>query len=170
MLFPINLTFNIFFFTSENIKSNYVNKIDDVGTYLANLLHSFWSSIFVSIIVIMLKFLCLTHGSIRGLKKLGEGEKIKNRGKWTIRCIKIRITIYYILSYVFLIVFGYYVGCFCAIYKNTQIDLIISMFTSWGLSQFYPFMICFGTAFTRRIALRCKCKFIYKVNKIMQMI
>ena len=170
MLFPINLTFNIFFFTSNNIKSNYLNKMDDIGNYLANLLHSFLSSIFVTIIVIMLKFLCLTHGSIRGLKKLETGDKIRQKSVWTIRCIKIRICVYYILSYVFLLVFGYYVGCFCAIYKNTQLDLIISMFTSWGLSQFYPFMICFATTITRMIALKGKCKFFYKINKLMQMV
>lgn len=170
MLFPINLTFNIFFFTSNKMKETYINKMEDVGTYLKNLLHSFLSSIFSSIILILLKFLCLTHSTIRKLKKLKTKEEAENKSKWIIRCIKIRICVYYILSYIFLLVFGYYVACFCAIFKNTQIDLIISMFTSWGLSLLYPFMIYIATSMTRIIGIRCKCKFIYKVNKILQMI
>jgi len=170
MLFPINLTFNIFFFTSNKMKETYINKMEDVGTYLKNLLHSFLSSIFSSIILVLLKFLCLTHSTIRKLKKLKTKEEAENKSKWIIRCIKIRICVYYVLSYIFLLVFGYYVACFCAIFKNTQIDLIISMFTSWGLSLLYPFMIYIATSLTRRIGIRCKCKFIYKINQILQMI
>ena len=170
MLFPINLTFNIFFFTSNKMKETYINKMEDVGTYLKNLLHSFLSSIFSSIILVLLKFLCLTHSTIRKLKKLKTKEEAENKSKWIIRCIKIRICVYYILSYIFLLVFGYYVACFCAIFKNTQIDLIISMFTSWGLSLLYPFMIYIATSLTRRIGIRCKCKFIYRINQILQMI
>jgi len=170
MLFPINLTFNIFFFTSNKMKETYINKIEDVGTYLKNLLHSFLSSIFSSVILILLKFLCLTHSSIRKLKKLKTKEEAEKKSKWIIRCIKIRICVYYILSYVFLLVFGYYVACFCAVFKNTQIDLIMSMFTSWGLSLLYPFMIYFATSLTRIIGIGCKCKFIFKINQILQMI
>lgn len=170
MLFPINLTFNIFFFTSNKMKETYINKMEDVGTYLKNLLHSFLSSIFSSIILVLLKFLCLTHSTIRKLKKLKTKEEAENKSKWIIRCIKIRICVYYVLSYIFLLVFGYYVACFCAIFKNTQIDLIISMFTSWGLSLLYPFMIYIATSLTRRIGIRCKCKFIYRINQILQMI
>ena len=170
MLFPINLTFNIFFFTSNKMKETYINKMEDVGTYLKNLLHSFLSSIFSSIILVLLKFLCLTHSTIRKLKKLKTKEEAENKSKWIIRCIKIRICVYYVLSYIFLLVFGYYVACFCAIFKNTQIDLIISMFTSWGLSLLYPFMIYIATSMTRIIGIRCKCKFIYRINQILQMI
>ena len=54
----------------------------------------------------------------------------------------------------FLIIFGYYVLCFCAIFENTQVELIKSTFTSWLISLIYPFILCFITALIRRSIFR----------------
>ena len=35
--------------------------------------------------------------------------------------------------------FWYFVSCFCAVYKNTQIILIKDTLISFGLSMIYPF-------------------------------
>ena len=51
-----------------------------------------------------------------------------------------------------------------------DIEMITSMFTSWALSRIYPFGICFITSIFRILALRCKKKFLYRVNKILQLI
>ena len=170
MTFPINLTFNAFFFTSKQIQSVYLNKIDNISIDWKNLLHSFASSIISSIILIMLKFLCLTHSSIRALRKIKSVEEAKKKSIWLIRCIKLKIFIYYALSLVFLLIFGYYVMCFCTIFENTQLSLMTSMFTSWALSLLYPFGICFVTAIFRRCSLRFKKKCCYKINHFLQMI
>ena len=45
-----------------------------------------------------------------------------------------------------MIVFGFYVLSFCAIFENTQIILVRSTFTSWLISLVYPFIICFVTS------------------------
>ena len=170
MTFPINLTFNAFFFTSKQIQSVYINKLDNISIDWKNLLHSFASSIISSVILIMLKFLCLTHNSIRGLRKIKNVEDAKKKSDWLLRCIKLKICIYYVLSLVFLLIFGYYVMCFCTIFENTQISLMSSMFTSWVLSLLYPFAICFVTSIFRRCSLRFKKKCCYKINHILQMI
>ena len=170
MMFPINLTANIFFFTSKNIKATYTNKIEDISMIYSNLLNTFVSSIFASILLILLKILCLTHNSIRSLRKIKDVEKARKKSKWMLRCIKIRITIYYFLSYIFLLIFGYYIGCFCAVFQNAQIELIKSMLTSWLMSLLYPFGIYFVASIFRRIAIRRKIKCFYKINQIFQMI
>ena len=169
MSFPINLTFNAFFFTSKQIQSVYINKIDNISIDWKNLLHSFASSILSSVFLITLKFLCITHNSIRGLRKIKDVEKAKKKANWLIKCIKIRIFIYYALSLVFLFIFGYYVMCFCTIFENTQVSLITSMFTSWALSLLYPFGICFVTTIFRKCSLHFKKKCCYKINHILQM-
>ena len=133
-------------------------------------MHSFASSIFATIILVLLKMLCLTHNSIRGLRKIKNIERAKAKSIWLLRCIKIRICIYYVLSLVFLLIFGYYVMCFCTIFENTQLSLIESMFTSWALSLLYPFGICFITSIFRRCSLRFKKKCCYRINQILQMI
>ena len=172
-LFPINLTFNAFFFTSSQIKSVYINKISDISIDWKNLVRSFASSILSSVILIFLKLLCLTHSSIRKLKKETNVEEAKKKSERTIKCIKIRICVYFIFSLIFLLIFGYYVTCFCAIFENTQIVLMESMATSWALSLLYPFAICFVTSIFRRGALVCGKRGVgccYKINKILQLI
>ena len=172
MLFPINLTFNIFFFTSKNIKASYVRNFDDLSLFANNLLHSFLSSIFtsvVSVFLIILKFLCQTHSKIRELRKLRDLEEARKKNQGLYKCLKFKINIYFILSFVFVLVFGYYIACFCAIFENTQIDLIKAMFTSWGLSLLYPFGIYLVGSIFRRIARAKKVRLLFRISRIIEM-
>ena len=84
-LFPLNLTFNAFFFTSKEIKSVYIYKLSDISVNWKNLVRSFSSSIFSSIIFIFLKLLCLTHNSIRQVKK---NKSIEGTKKQSVRIFK----------------------------------------------------------------------------------
>ena len=67
--------------------------------------------------------------------------------------------------------FWYYVGCFCAIYRNTQIHLIKDSVMSFGLSFIYPFFIYLIPGICRIPSLRDKKnkkESIYKLSKILQ--
>ena len=169
ILFPINLTFNIFFFTSKNIKASYVRNFDDLTLFANNLLYSFLSSIFTSIFLILLKFLCQTHSKIRELRKLKDLDEARKKNQGLYKCLKFKINIYFILSLIFILIFGYYIACFCAIFQNTQIDLIRAMFTSWGLSLLYPFGVYFISSIFRRIALKKKIRLLFRISKIIEL-
>ena len=168
MTFPINLTMNIFFFTSKNIKLAYIRSMDDVSTFWSNIANSIYSSILANIILIILKFISLTHNSVRALRKIADINSAEAKSECILKCIKIRIVLYYILSFVFLIVFGFYVLSFCAIFENTQVALIKSTFSSWIISLIYPFILCFITSIIRSAALKCKSKVLYMIKTIMQ--
>ena len=172
-LFPLNLTFNAFFFTSKEIQSVYIHKISDISINWKNLVRSFSSSIISSIILVFLKLICLTHNSIRELKKNKSLESAKKQSISILRCVKFRICLYYIFSFIFLLIFGFYVSCFCAIFENTQLLLIETMAISWFLSLIYPFVVCFLTSIFRKGSLTCGKKGIsccYRINKILQLI
>jgi len=169
MTFPINLTMNIFFYTSKSIKLNYMNALDDISTFWNNIDNSIYSSLLSTCFLIILKFICLTHGSVRALRTMRDVDKAQNKSICILRCIKIRITIYFILSFIFLIIFGFYVLCFCSVYENTQIELIKLTFTSWLISLIYPFIICFFTSIIRAIALKKQSSCFYKIKKILQL-
>ena len=169
MTFPINLTMNIFFYTSKSIKLNYMNALDDISTFWKNIDNSIYSSLLSTCFLIILKFICLTHGSVRALRTMRDVDKAQNKSICILRCIKIRITIYFILSFIFLIIFGFYVLCFCSVYENTQIELIKLTFTSWLISLIYPFIICFFTSIIRAIALKKQSGCFYKIKKILQL-
>ena len=168
MTFPINLTMNIFFFTNESIKVSYLKSAKNLSSVWTQLDNTIYSSLLSSIILIMLKLICLTHNSVRQLRKVRDVEKAQEQSICILRCIKVRIVIYYILSFAFLLVFGFYVLCFCAVFENTQIALIRSTLTSWLISFIYPLIICLFTSIVRSAAFKCKSKCLYFVKTMMQ--
>ena len=170
MTFPINLTFNIFFFTNKNIKLSYINSMDDISTFWSNIPNTIYSSILASVFLILLKFMALTHNSVRTLRKMNNVDKAEEKSKCILKCIKLRIALYYLLSFIFLIIFGFYVLCFCAVFENTQIELVKSTLISWLISILYPFIICFLTSIVRVLALKLENKHFYTINKLMQML
>ena len=168
MTFPINLAFNIFFFTNKSIKLSYVKNMDDVSKFWDNIANTLFSSILANTLLIMLKFICLTHNSVRKLRKIKDVNYAKTESVCLLRCIKIRITLYYILSFAFLIIFGFYILCFCSVFENTQVDLIKSTFTSWLISLLYPFILCFFTSIFRKAAFKWENRCLYAVKLILQ--
>ena len=58
-----------------------------------------------------------------------------------LKCIKIKYIIFFILNFILLGLFWYYLTCFNAIFKNSQIYLIENTVISFGFSLFYPFVI-----------------------------
>ena len=152
------------------MKLNYINSLEDISTFLNNIYNSIYSSLLSNSLLIILKFICLTHGSVRKLRQIRDIDKAQKKSKCVLLCMKIRIIIYFILSLVFLIIFGYYVLCFCAVFENTQVELIKLTFTSWVFSLIYPFILCFFTGILRLLAFKMENSCIYKIKQIFQLL
>ena len=91
----------------------------------------------------------------------------------TKKIIKIKFIIFYILNCLLLILFWYYLSCFCYIYKNTQLHLLKDTLISYSLSFLYPLFLCLIPGIFRLSSLRAKNKdkvCIYKVSKFIQLI
>ena len=70
-----------------------------------------------------------------------------------------------------LLIFWYYVGCFCAIYKNTQIHLLIDTLISFATSLSYPLGLYLVPGIFRIPSLRDganKREYLYNFRKIIQ--
>ena len=68
--------------------------------------------------------------------------------------------------------FGFYVTCFCYVYKNTQIHLITDTGISFGLSLVTPFAICLIPGILRILSLKAnnkKRKIMYKLSSYIEM-
>ena len=168
MTFPINLTMNIFFFTNKSIKLSYIKNMDDISVFWSNIANTVYSSILANALLIILKLICLTHNSIRKFRKMKDVNSAQEQSACVLRCAKARIIIYYILSFAFLLVFGFYVLSFCAIFENTQIELVKSTFTSWLISLLYPFVLCFITSIIRSAAFGCKSNCLNFIKRLLQ--
>ena len=90
-----------------------------------------------------------------------------------LKCLKIKFILYFILSFLLLICFWYYLGTFCAVYKNTQIYLIKDTLISFATSMIYPFVINLIPGLFRLPAIKDDKKdkeCLYKFSKIIQLI
>jgi hypothetical protein len=130
-----------------------------------------YSSLVSGIINIFLKLLALTGQKIIKIKQIKMNVELKSNE--IIRIIRYKILFYYIISHILLLICWYYVGCFCAIYKNTQAHLIKDTIISFGLSFIYPFFIYLFPGIFRISALKNKKdkkENMYRFSKILQAI
>ena len=134
--FSLYFTINGFFFNDSTM--NKINK--DHGKYnlLFQIPQIFYSTIISTIINIILKWLSLSEKQILHIKKEKYYFNAKKISNSIIKCLKIKISIFFILSFLLMLFFWYFISCFCAVYKNTQKILIIDTLISFGLSMIYP--------------------------------
>ena len=137
-----------------------MNKIyQDNGEYdllfqIPQILYSFLSS---AIINAMLKWLSLTEHKFISLKQFNKDNIIEQTKKLRYQLI-IRIAFFFIIGIIYMLFFWYYISCFCAVYKNTQLILIIDSLLSLGFSLIYQFGLYLLPGMFRITALRAKQK------------
>ena len=119
--FAMNYTINTLFFDDLNMHQIYKDK----GHF--NLVYQLPQIIYSSLITIILgaiiKLLALFHENILNIKN-SKLENIDKIYKEEIKSIKIKILLFFIITYSLLILFWYYLCCFCSVYKNTQVYLL----------------------------------------------
>jgi hypothetical protein len=131
----------------------------------------FYSSLISSFINIVVKYLSLSENDILEIKY--EINNTIKKSKTVLKCLKAKFILFFILTFILLILFWYYISCFCAIYRNTQIHLIKDTLTSYSLSLIYPFIIYIFPGIFRIPSLRARNKdkeCIYKISKYIQLI
>ena len=85
--------------------------------------------------------------------------------------LKKQFIIFFILNIVFHLLFWYYLGCFGAVYKNTQVTLIKDSIISFVSSLIYPFFITLIPCILRYKALNSVNKdktCLYKISVLSQ--
>ena len=168
--FNLYYTINALFLnegTIHEIHENYGNF--NFLFQLPKIIYSTIISIFINTVI---KFLSLSEKLILSIKKEQNITNYKHLIPYVIRCLKIKFFIYYLLSFLFLVLFWFYLSCFCAIYKNTQIYLIQDTLISFGLSLLYPFVINLVPGILRIRALKALKKdreLMYEISKIIQL-
>ena len=124
----------------------------------------------------ILSNLSLTQINVINIKNFsierGTDEYINEFNKF-IKRIKIKFTIFFVLNFFLLFVFWYYLSSFCAVYKNTQVYLIIDVSICFGISLIYPFFINLFLGLFRIISLKDKNgnhKCLFYFSKMLQLL
>ena len=168
--FSLYYTINGLFFTNSTIHEIYEEK----GKYdfIYQLPGTIYSTIISSFINAIIRFLSLSEKAVIKFKNEENDNEIflNNEKIKLMKILRIKFVRFFNFSLSLLILFWYYISCFCAIYKNTQIHLLKDTFITFGLSLLYPIFIYIIVGFIRIYFLKNKKKFLYNLSKVIQLI
>ena len=120
-------------------------------------------------------YLSLSEQNVLRLKnmKIRKKKNIKRKVSAVLSKLSLKFRLFFPISFIIILVFGFYVTCFCGVYKNTQIHLITDTGISFCLSLITPFIICLLPAILRIISLKKnnkKRKIMYKIATLLEII
>ena len=167
-IFSLNFTVNALFFNDSTMHKIY--KDEGKFDFIYQMPQIIYSTIITAVIGFIIKFLALTEKNVIEIKKIiKKGDKsIVNK---KIKYIIIKVILFFILSYLFLIIFWNYLSCFCALYNKTQKHLIKDTISSFALSFIYPIFLNLLPGIFRIQSLKSNnYERMYKISKIMQII
>ena len=149
------------------------NILENDGKYdfIFQVVQIVYSSLISSVVNIIMKALALTQQNILILKVIKKGETLDKKLRLLSKKLKIKFTLFFIISFSLLILFWIFVSCFCAVYRNTQIFLISDTLISFGFSLIFPFVFNLLPPIFRIYSLgenNREC--FYKFSKIIQFI
>ena len=166
-IYFINFVFSAMFYSEETMHKIYVEKGKfDFGHQLPIMIYTL---IISYILRIILNILGLYEQNIIEIKKLEKNEEkiIKEYNK-----INYKIIIFFAFTYILLFFFWIYLGCFCAVYKNTQTHLLLNASLSFIFSFILQIILYLLPGIFRIIALKNmgKSPILYKFSQLLQLL
>ena len=160
---------NSFFFNEESI-----NKIYEEGgnfDFIYNIPQILYSTIISIFLNTIIRILALTEKNFRKLRYKTTKNNIISEVRNLKRKLKIKFSFFFIYNIIILFFYWIYLGCFCAVYKHTQIHVIKDTIISYGTSLITPFGIYLLPSIFRILALKGKNrKILFGISKILQLL
>ena len=161
-LVTTSMALNVLFFFDVSMRKIYL----DYGKYsfIQQIPQILYSSLVSLIIEILIGFLSYTDINIYEIRQIKEvtTDKVNK----VLEKIKIKLLVFFIVTFLFFVFYWYLISCFCAVYNNTQIIYIKDFVSSFSIGLLYPFVIQMGFALVRMFSLKEKSKvrsFLYKM-------
>jgi len=166
LYFQLNFLINTIFFNDSTMHKIY----EDGGSFnfLYNLPAIIYSSIISSLIYAFIRKLTLTSKNVLGIKHEKKKHNLNARVIIALKQIKIKFICFFVFNIIFLLLIWYYISCFCAVYKNTQVYLIQNTAISYSISLIYPFIISFIPCFFRIFAFKNSGICLYRISQMIQ--
>ena len=167
--FSLYFTVNSLFFRDSTMHKIYIDK--GSFNFIYQIPQIIYSSIISNVINSIVTYFSLTEKKIIEIKK--EPSMTKKKVKNLINCLKIKFFLFFEIEFSFLLLFWYYLSCFCAVYINAQVHLIKDTLISFAISLIYPLFLCLIPGIFRIKSLRSENanrECLYKLSKILQLI
>ena len=159
---------NALFFSDETMHQIYED--DGKFNFIYQLPQIIYSTVISYILDSFIDFLALSQDNIINIKQSKNLKLIKKKAKTTRAVLRIKFILFFIVNFILIFLFGYYLGCFCAVYKNTQYHLIKDTLISFGISNITPFGINLFPCLFRIYSLSSKSKgkkIMYKLSQFL---
>ena len=169
--FSLYFTINTLFFNDNSMHNIY----EQEGKYdfLYQIPIIIYSTVISKIISILLKYLSITQKDVLKIKAINDMEKLKEVAFETIKQVRIKILIFYLLGFLLLFFSWFYLSLFCLVYVNTQLHVIKDTIISFCLSLLYPFGLSLLPGIFRIKALKAQQKdknTMYLISKLIALI
>ena len=167
--FAVHFLVNALFFDDNTMHKIYVDEGN--FNFVYQIPQIIYSSLISNVLSIIIKYLSLSEKNVIEIKEQNSIEDINKKTKDTLRILKIKFALFFIVAFLFLIAFMYYITCFCGVYFNTQVHLIKDSVISFALSMVYPFGIYLLPGMLRIPALndeKKNKKYMYKLSQLVQ--
>ena len=146
--FTMNLIVSAMFYSDSTMHQIYIE--NGKFNYIYQLPQMVYLFIKSTVLENLLNILGLYEQDILELKNNKENnEKILSK-------IKKKIIIFFIIIFILLFSFWFYLRCFCAVYKYTQIHLLLNVLSSFSFSFVTPFFVILLSCAFRLISLKDK--------------
>ena len=165
LTYYINYVISVMFYSDNTMHKIYIDKGAFDFTY--QLPQMIYSLLISSILNTILKIFGLYEENIFEIKKYNKEIYVKEKIKTV---IKKKVIIFFVITYIFLFLSWIYLGCFCAVYRNTKIHLLLDVTSSFGLSFITPFFISLLPGIFRITALKNKRPYMFKFSKLLQLL
>ena len=167
--FAIDYVVNALFYNDKTMHNIYEAK----GEYdwKEQIPISAYSTLISMILNMPLNLLALSGDAIINFKRNTSKADLMKKEEALKSKLKIKFVLFFIISFIFLLLFWYYISIFCVIYKNTQMHLLKDTLSSLGLSLLIPFAIYLLPGFFRIPSLsnhKNKRECLYKFSKLLQ--
>ena len=166
--FNLNYAVNALFFNDDTMHKIYQDGGD--FNFIYQLPQIIYSTIICFVFGFVLDFFALSEKSILDLKHEKSSKNMESKAKVLIRTLHFKFINFFIFSFIFLLIFWYYLSCFCAVYKNTQYHLIKDTLISYGTSMITPIGIYLIPGIFRIPALKKRKSYLYTFSKLFQIL
>ena len=157
----------LFFFHKTMYKKQ---DIEENWGFWQKFLQTLFVLIVYHIIEVYLCSLSLTDKNIYKIKSLSKKPINNKKIIDIIECIKRKLIIFFISTFILFLIFWYFISAFCAVYQNTQIIFLKESAISFGVALLDPFVSYGLIVSLRKISLSTCCRkkagCLYKASNI----
>ena len=161
------MAMNAFLFADKSFHKLFMSGVHYYFNY--QVLQIILSVIITYVLEVFLCYVTFTDRYIYEIKNFYKNEKNNDKIFKILNYIRIKLIIFFIVSFIILLFYWYFISAFCAVYPNTQKIYFLDCTISFLIFSSIPFVVYALTTILRLIALqdaekkRCKC--LYKLSR-----